>query len=341
LQKRNLKKSIIFTVCLLVGVLMWNLRTQPLNLTANAASDYSGNYTRGADWESEELSGEQLEKRINEIRTIEADKNSFSGVRKVTGQELLLNTDEGKIRVLTYNMNKIKKLPLFINIHGGGFIAGSPDTDDSYMMNIAENANVKIMSIDYSLSPQVKFPVALHECYAVVKYAKEHALKLRIDPNNIAVGGHSAGGNLTAALSLLEAERNLLGLKCIILDYPLLDMDTDPALKPRPIGCIPPALARLFHASYREKEDSKNPLVSPIFATTNQLKSFPPTLIITASQDSLCQEGEEFRDKLIQAGITVTHKRFEGCLHGFTHTETAKAQAAWQLMIDHLRRYLH
>ncbi len=260
--------------------------------------------------------------------------------RKRVGKEMFLDTDRGKVRVLAYNLDNPSKLPLFVDIHGSGFVMADAEMDDPFMRNIAEKANVKILSVDYSLAPEEPFPKALNECYDVVKYAKEHASEFGIDPENIAVGGHSAGGNLAAAICLMEEEKKILGLKCVILDYPPLDIATDPYLKPTPKKSIPPSMARFFNACYCTKEEAKNPLVSPIFATTEQLKSFPPTLIITASQDSLCKEGEDFRDKLEAAGVKVDHKRFEA-VHGFTLSNSPAAKEAWQMMIDYLSKYLH
>ena len=275
--------------------------------------------------------------------------DSFQTRRKtgVAGAELFLNTSEGKIRTLAYNMSNKERLPLFVDLHGGGFILGSPEMDDPYMMNVALKANVKILNIDYSLSPEAMFPKALNECYAVVKYAQDHHEELGIDPQNIAVGGHSAGGNLSAAICLKNAETKELNIKCVILDYPPLDVYTDPYLKPRGKGIVAllfmtPKICRIFDACYcNNKEERKNPLISPVYAVPEQLSTFPPTLLLTAGKDSLCGEAELFRDKLKEAGVTVTHRRFESSPHGFTLSNTrTDAIEGWRLMIEHLSRWL-
>lgn len=86
-----------------------------------------------------------------------------------------------------------------------------------------------------------------------------------------------------------------LDIKCLILDYPPLDIYTDVYLKPRPKGSLPPKMCRIFDACYcSNKEEGKNPLISTVFATIDQVKSFPPTLILTASMDSLCKEAEDY-----------------------------------------------
>ena len=118
-------------------------------------------------------------------------------------------------------------------------------------------------------------------------------------------------------------------------------MYTDPFLKPRPKKALPPRLCRIFDIAYAgSREAAKNPLVSPLYAAVEQLKSFPPTLVITAGQDSLAPEAEAFKDKLVEAGVAVTYKRFESARHGFTHFGDPEAAGAWQMMIDHLKRYV-
>lgn len=182
------------------------------------------------------LTRAQIQRKVNVYRFLIAvfGRRTMGLWKKPTGTEMFLDTDVGRVRVLAYGLDDPTVRPLFVNIHGGGFVMGSAEMDDRFMPGIAMGAGVKILSIDYSLAPEAPFPVALEECYAVVKYAKEHAAELNIDPARMAVGGHSAGGNFSAALCLLDAVRKELGLRAVILDYPPLDIATDPYLKPRP-----------------------------------------------------------------------------------------------------------
>jgi acetyl esterase len=290
----------------------------------------------------EQFTREQLQKKVHRFRRL---IKLFGGRRMnpkhPAGAERFLETEAGRVRVLAYNLDATGTLPLFVDIHGGGFVMGSPEMDDRFMPGIVAGAGVKILSIDYSLAPEAMFPVALNECYAVVKYAKEHAAELGIDPERIAVGGHSAGGTLSAGICLLDGERRELGPKCLILDYPPLDMHTDPYLKPYPRGALRRSMCRMFDQAYAgTREAAKDPLLSPYYATVDQVRSFPPTLVITASQDSLAPEAEAFAQKLRDAGVAVTAKRFEKARHGFTLRKGRAADEAWQMMIDHLRRHL-
>ncbi len=283
---------------------------------------------------------EELKSEIRRIKMAMSEGDPTALKKQHVGTEMHLDTEDGKVRILAYNLDNKQSLPLFVNIHGGGFVLGSAESDDPFMMNIADNANIKIINIDYSLAPDYPFPKALNECYAVIKYAKEHWKEFNIDPDNIAVGGHSAGGNLSAAICLLDNERRLLGIRSLILDYAPMDVYTDASLKTQTKYAIPIPMCRLFDACYcNNKEARKNPLISPIYAEIDKLSSFPPTLVITASRDSLCEEGEKFKDMLIMAGVDVVHKRFDA-EHGFNMNNSPLAKESWQLMIDHLKRTL-
>ena len=285
----------------------------------------------------------QLRRKAKNVRFFMSVLNASILKRKkrYVGVERFLTTDEGKIRVLTYNMDCPERLPLYVNIHGGGFVLGNAEIDDPFMPDIAKKANVKIISIDYSLAPEYPFPKALNECYAVVKYAKEHADEFGIDPDRIAVGGQSAGGNLSVSICLLDNDKNQLGIKCLVLDYPPLDLYTDAGLKPLPKGALPVFACRIFDACYcNDRDVRKNVLISPVYATVDEVRSFPPTLIITANRDSLCDEGERFRDKLIAAGVVVTHKRFDD-VHGFNLNPGPNADESWQMIITHLELLTH
>jgi acetyl esterase len=295
--------------------------------------------------EEEQYTREELMKKTALLKRL-SECSAMGGRRKRTaGRELFLDTEAGQVRALGYRLEYPERLPLFVNIHGGGFILGHPEMDDPYLMQVAEKANVKILNIEYSLAPEHPFPAAINECYAAVKYAQNHAEELGIDSRGIAVGGHSAGGNISAAICLKNAAEEELHIRCVLLDYPPLDLYTDPALKPRGKGFMARVFlsrkrSRIFDNCYcLDREERRNPLISPVYASREQLATFPPTLIITAGKDSLCAEGERFRELLVEAGVEVTHRRFEKSPHGFTLSRRPDAREGWQMMIDHLKRH--
>lgn len=229
-------------------------------------------------------------------------------------------------------------LPVFVNFHGGGFVMGNPKMDDPWCSVIADRAECIVINVDYVLAPEYKFPIPVYQSYEVVKWIAEHATELNIDAARIAVGGHSAGGNLAAAICLLNKERgDELNIVYQVLDYAPLDLDTDPAQKPQFPEAIPNDISRIFNACYLEHpEDARNPLASPVFAPS--LTGLPSALVITAERDSLAAETVGYAKQLEAAGVQVTAKQYAGAAHGFTHNgELAVAEDAWYLMSDKLK----
>ncbi|MGV7118976.1 alpha/beta hydrolase [Paenibacillus kyungheensis] len=229
-------------------------------------------------------------------------------------------------------------LPVFVNFHGGGFVMGDPKMDDPWCSVIADRAECIVINVDYVLAPEHKFPAPVYQSYEVVKWIAEHAEELHIDAKRIAVGGHSAGGNLAAAICLLNKERgDELNIVYQVLDYAPLDLATDPEQKPQFPEAIPNDISRIFNACYLENpEDARNPLASPVFAPS--LTGLPSALVITAERDSLAAETVGYAKQLEEAGVQVTAKQYAGAAHGFTHNgELAVAEDAWHLMSDKLK----
>ena len=263
----------------------------------------------------------------------------------VVGKLVTWQTTKGPVQQLLYGFDTDEVRPLVVNIHGSGFTLGSAAMDDAFMNQFVEECGCKVVSIDYALAPESMFPVALEQCYATVLYAQQHADELKIDPNRIALMGHSAGGNFCAGIGILNGRRKELDIKGLVLDYPPCDVATDAFDKPLPKGCIPPQMARIFDAAYRKPEDAKNPLISPIFATEEEISSFPRTLVITAEQDSLAGEAQTFAEHLKTAGVSVQTRHIEGVPHAFTHklADPAfhdSAAAAWALMKSFMNEVL-
>lgn len=297
------------------------------------------------------LSREKLQKKVNLIRRIMSFcAKEMMDMAAAIGDDVWYDTDVGKVRALAYGFDDPAVKPLLVNIHGSGFVLGSAAMDDPFMMQFVDQCGVKVISIDYTLSPEVMYPVAQDQCYAVCRYAKAHAEELNIDPSRIMLMGHSAGGNFCAAIGLRENEKGELGLKGIILDYPPTDIATDPYDKPLPKGCLPPKMCRMFNAAYCTPEQAKSPLVSPTFAAEEMVRHFPPTLVITAGNDSLAGETERLKDTMLRAGVDVTFRRFEGVHHGFTITGRKNAKKnpadfaafleAWKMMVDFVNQHI-
>ncbi|MED1748519.1 alpha/beta hydrolase [Bacillus zhangzhouensis] len=261
---------------------------------------------------------------------------------EVNKMEYDIPTCAGETKVWVFKpVNAAKQpLPVFVNLHGGGFILGSAEMDNHWCPVIADRAQCIVVNVEYQLAPENPFPAALHECYDVVKWLYEHPDELQIDPNTLAIGGHSAGGNLATAVCLLNIQKgNKLPIVYQVLDYPPLDLATDPEQKPAFEEAIPAEMAKLFNTFYVQEEDARNPLISPVFADRSSLAQMPPALVITAEKDSLAEEAKQYADKLKEAGVDVTYQQFKGVPHAFTHAGDLEiAEQAWHLMSDQLKK---
>ncbi|WP_214770298.1 alpha/beta hydrolase [Exiguobacterium sp. s39] len=258
---------------------------------------------------------------------------------QATTTTLQVSTSVGDVRVLCHSpIDAVEPLPGFISFHGGGFITGTPEMDEPWNLFLAETVNCHVLNIEYPLAPEHPFPVPVHVAYEVVQWIFQHADTLHLDASRIAIGGHSAGGNLATAVSLWNAEQtDPVPLIAQILDYPPLDLATDPADKPFFEEAISAEQARQFNAMYIARaEDAYHHLASPLYAA--QLDALPQTLVLTAEHDSLAQEARQYAKRLQAAGVAVEHQEFAGQAHAFTHHgDLDVALQAWQRIADYLK----
>ena len=253
--------------------------------------------------------------------------------------ELFVPTSAGATRILIYRSCTADVLaPVFFNMHGGGFIMGSPEDDDVWCRKIVNAVDCVVVSIDYHLAPEFKFPAALEECCEVILWAIHNSQDLAINPAMLAVGGQSAGGNLAASLCLLARQRRQFSILFQFLNYPPLDMTINPYNKPAGDKILTARMQELFNDCYfRCEEDRVNPLVSPLLAET--LTGLPDALIITAEHDPLRPEAEQYARRLAAAGVHAYCRSFENCMHAFTHYgPPSAADAAARLVHSSLRK---
>lgn len=210
-----------------------------------------------------------------------------------------------------------RQSPLLVFFHGGGFMYGDLDTHDAPCRFLAERAGVKVLAIDYRLAPEHPFPAAFDDSVAAFEWAAEHAADLGCDPERIAVGGDSAGGNLAAVVAI-EAARASLPCVFQLLVYPCTDC-TRPGASPRLFGegfYLTKAFMDLANDCYLgTATDPRDPRVSPLFADLPE--GLAPAFVATAGFDPLRDEGEEYAAKLAAAGVPVEVKRYADQIHGF------------------------
>ncbi len=213
------------------------------------------------------------------------------------------------------------RLPLgvLIYFHGGGWVLGGLESHDNLCRALANAAGCLVVSVDYRLAPEHPFPAAPNDCYAATKWIAANAASFGGDPQRLAVGGDSAGGNLAAAISLMARDGGGPALQLQVLFYPVTDASMDfPSMREFADDgyLLSGADMKWFWGHYLdETRDGANPLASPLRA--KNLSGLPPALIQTASHDPLRDEGEAFADALKRAGTKVTCTRYEGVTHGF------------------------
>ncbi len=199
-----------------------------------------------------------------------------------------------------------------------------------------------MINVDYAVSPQRPYPAAVDQAYDVTAWVAENGPANNWDGSRLAVGGHSAGANLTAAVCRTARDRGTFSPRLQILDSAPLDQVADPSTKLSPIAkpLLAPHLMRVFSAAYTpDPADRARPLVSPGLA--DDLAGLPPALVITAEHDRLRDEGDAYAKALEAAGVPVTHRTFTGVDHYFTHTGPVPAgKEAIELMAATLRTAL-
>lgn len=211
-------------------------------------------------------------------------------------------------------------LPAIIYIHGGGWILGNAETHDRLVREIANGTQAAVVFVNYTPSPEARFPVAIEQSYTVAKYVAEHGNEFNVDSSRMAVAGDSVGGNMTAAVTILAKERGGPHFRYQAMFYPVADAGFDTqSYKTFADGpWLTERAMRWFWDAYApDQADRAKPAASPLRATLEQLSGLPPALMIVDENDVLRDEGEAYAHKLMQAGVDVTAFRALGTIHDF------------------------
>jgi acetyl esterase len=224
----------------------------------------------------------------------------------------------GPIPVRVYTPAGGGRKPGLVYIHGGGFVVCSLDSHDATCRELAVGADCVVVSVDYRLAPEAKFPAAPEDCYAATAWVAREAQALDIDPTRIAVAGDSAGGNLAAVVALMCRDRGGPSLVHQLLIYPVTDHRCDtPSYTENGEGYFLTAnMMRWFWHHYLESEkDGEHPLASPIRA--EDLSGLPSATVLTAQYDPLRDEGRAYAERLEKAGVSTRYTNYPGVFHGF------------------------
>ena len=235
-------------------------------------------------------------------------------------------------------------LPVILYTHGAGWVFGDAHTHDRLVRDLAHGVGAAVVFPEYDRSPEVHYPVANEQSYAVAQWVTAHGAEKGLDASRLAVAGDSVGGNMAIALTLMAKERGDVRFAQQVLFYPVTDAAFDtPSYREFAEGYF---LARegmkWFWDQYTTSEEDRAQITaSPLRASIEQLTGLPPALVITGEADVLRDEGEAFAAKLRQAGVPVTQVRFGGIIHDFVMVnsmhDTHAAKAAITLAVAALK----
>jgi acetyl esterase len=239
-------------------------------------------------------------------------------------------------------------LPVVFYIHGAGWVFGDAKTHDRLVRELAVGVNAAVVFPEYTRSPDVRYPVAIEQSYAVAQWVRRAGAEHGLDPARVAIAGDSVGGNMTIAATLLAKERGDLRFAAQVLFYPVTDASFDtPSYRRFAEGYF---LRRdgmqWFWDQYTTSDEERARITtSPLRASVDALAGLPPALVITGEADVLRDEGEAYAAKLRQAGVPVIAVRYQGIIHDFvmldalrdTHAARAAMAQAIAFLAEALR----
>lgn len=235
-------------------------------------------------------------------------------------RDLAIDGADGPLPARLYRPDDSAALPLVVYFHGGGFVLCGLDSHDNICRSLARRSGALVLSVDYRLAPEARFPAAAEDAVAAVRWAAAHAAQLGADPARLAVAGDSAGGNL-AAVACQQLRGTAITLRHQLLLYPYLDC-TDAATSSASYrACsdgyfLSAAELDWYRTQYlAHRADAADVRASPLHQ--RDLHGLPSTTIITAEFDPLRDQGEAYGEALQRAGSNATVRRWPGQFHGF------------------------
>jgi acetyl esterase len=244
----------------------------------------------------------------------------------------------GEVSVRIYRPKGTRStLPAVMYFHGGGWILGSKNTHDRLLRDLVNGTNAAFVFVNYTPSPEAKFPVPIEQAYAATKYIAEHGRELNLDGTRLAATGDSVGGNMTAAVTLLAKERKGPDIRYQVMMYPVTDstFSTESYRDFADGPWLTKAAMEWFWDAYApNKDDRKKITASPLQASIEQLRGLPPALIAVDEYDVLRDEGESYARKLIQAGVEVTAVRVLATHHDYAMLNALAATPATRVTVE-------
>lgn len=245
-------------------------------------------------------------------------KVDYSGIEE---SEKIITQDGQQVTIhITRPAGIGDNAPVFIYIHGGGWVLGDYPTHRRLVRDLVVASGAVAVFPDYTPSPEAKYPVAINQVYAALKWVAENGNEIGVDGKNLAVVGNSVGGNMTASVVLMAKDKGGPAIKLQVLLWPVTDANFDTGSY-KELGegrFLTRNMMIWFWDNYLpDKNARKEIYASPLQASTEQLKGLPPALVQTAENDVLRDEGEAYARKLDEAGVPVTLTRYDGLIHDY------------------------
>ncbi|EHM8581647.1 TPA: alpha/beta hydrolase [Klebsiella pneumoniae] len=238
---------------------------------------------------------------------------------QVSEKIITVNGQSIKLKIVKPD-NATGTLPVFMFFHGGGWVLGDFPTHERLIRDLVRSSGAAAVYVDYTPSPEARFPVAIHQAYEATRWVAEHGQEIGVDGSRLGLVGNSVGGNMVASVALQAKQFNGPKIRYNVMLWPVTDANFNSASYNQYENgyFLTKNMMKWFWDNYTTSaSDRNNILASPLRATTEQLKGFPQTLIQTAELDVLRDEGEAFGRKLDAAGVPVTVTRYNGMIHDY------------------------
>ncbi len=255
---------------------------------------------------------------IEEARQNLAKSIIHSPIRSLSISDIKIPSSQTEIPLRIYTPKGKGPFAVYISMHGGGWVFGSLDSHDPFCQSIAQQANVIVVSIDYRLAPEHKYPAAFDDCYAAVDWVAKHIQDWGGDTSKLMIGGVSAGGNLAAAVALKAKEKKFPVVIAQVLICPVMQhsFETSSYQKFADGYFLTKKDMEWFWTQYLEKaEDGEQSYASPLLAS--DISGLPSALIVLAEFDPLWDEGRAYGEKIKAVGVPVEIQNYP-TIHGFT-----------------------
>lgn len=274
---------------------------------------------------------------VEEARRLQEERapRMFGPVEDVSNvREIGVPGPAGSIRIRAYSPAEPHPLPILIYFHGGGWVVCSLDTHDGVCRSLANRTPCLVLSVDYRMAPEHRFPAAVEDAWAATTWAAAHAHEIGGDRERLAVGGDSAGGNLAAVVALRARDRGVPDMCLQLLIYPVVDYDfTTQSYKRNATGYgLTRDAMRWFWDHYLPDPSRRNdPEAAPLRAPG--LRGVAPAAILTCEFDPLLDEGEAYARRLAEADVPTFNHCYASLIHGVVRMP-AITPKAWRLIDD-------